>query len=154
MIPPRPSKQSAPPARKRTMCITPNIAWASMDDIEAHVQIIPGAKLISVREVTRYECTIELRVDDRVTQPPLCHIARLWSFKDEKAADKFKESNCPGLPILARWKCNHCQCYHQWCTAPGDTNGGIKSGSFTISNYLRKLIDDTAIKGTIKTYER
>ena len=155
MIPPRPSKDLPPPRKANVIRISPNMVWDCVDEIHAYVlRAEPGAKLISVREVKRYECTLELPLDRVGKLPDMCHDTRLYSFPDEKAMDKFKVKFHPGLPILAKWKCKFCQGWHQWATASTDTNGGSSAGAFTVGAYLRRLMNKTAVEGSIKTYER
>jgi hypothetical protein len=133
--------------------ISPQLTWDCMEELNKYMQTVhPGARLIAVREVKRFECTLELPpIIDKV--PPLCAIARLWSFKDEKTAAAFNNSN-GHLPILAQWKCRHCNCFHYWTASETGNNGECLAGAFKISPYLRGLINDTSVTGTVKTYER
>jgi len=156
MIPPRPSRPLPAPKRKQEIIIEPNQIFVSIEDAELWAQTnIPGGFIKEIVEVKGFRCKVIPPAKQLAEFPNICQEARLYSFKTEKELEKFNEGHCGHLPILAKWECKFCFCWHYWGTAATDTNGGCLSGSFRIKPYLQKLIERTIKAGTLaKTFER
>lgn len=133
----------------------PNNAFRSIEEIQAWIQInIPGGEVLETYEVKMFRCKIALPEKSLKEQPNICPHTNLFIFETESKLNKFNDEQCGHLPMVSKWECKHCSGFHYWSTASTDTNGGYLGGSFKITPYLRKLIDNTAKYGTVKTFER
>jgi len=152
--PPRMEKDSPPPRRTKAT-IQPNVYFESMEHIEHWLKWnIPDGRIVKTWVVEKLQCLVETDGLKVVKMPMLCSKTQLPAFETQKDMDKFHESN-GHLPMLAKWECRHCRCFHYWSTAPTDTNGGASAGAFTISPYLRRLIDESKKQGGYyMTFER
>lgn len=70
----------------------------------------------------------------------ICGLARLPSFDSEAASKASNEAN-GSLPVLARWRCAHCGGVHHWSTEASDTNGGHRTGTMVVPDFIRTLCD-------------
>lgn len=80
----------------------------------------------------------------RRTMPKICLATNLPAFDSESQLDDYNEPT--HWPILAKWHCRECHCWHYWSGAPGDTNGGTLAGSREVPERIKKLIEETRMK--------
>jgi hypothetical protein len=82
----------------------------------------------------------------RPPPPLICLATNLPAFETEKQWDDYRGWHEHPYPVLAKWKCKFCRCWHFWSSGSHtDSNGAFKSDANLILIPALKMIQETQI---------
>lgn len=80
----------------------------------------------------------------RPAPPLICEHANLPAFETLQDLEAFhSKAGGDHHPILAKWRCHFCGCWHYWSTSPTDSNGAFKAGADKVPERISRMAFET-----------